>query len=219
MRNFAGFVVAVVFGLQAAGETFEEGTHYDLLPIPVETRNPDDIEVVEVFSYACVHCFNFESLLQAWAAAQPEDVDFHRAPAVFNPTWELFAKVFFSAEALNVMDKVHYPIFESLHLHAVDLRETPLLEKLFRDVGGVEVRRFLDVFNSFTIHSRVQQARAQARMYRITSVPTMIVDGTYRVEISPDVEGTRVLEVVDFLVDKARDKRRAAEDAEASESG
>ena len=214
MRVLAGLVMAVYFGLPAAGETFEEGTHYELLPISVETRNPDAIEVVEVFSYVCVFCFNFEPLLQAWQAKQPDDVDFHRVPAVFSPTWEHFAKVYFSAEILRVLDKVHYPLFESLHLHGVDLRQTPLLARFFRDVGGVDVKRFLGVLDSFSIHSRVQQAKAQARMYRITSVPTMIVDGTYSIEISTDVEGTKVLEVVDFLVDQVRERRRVADEAQ-----
>lgn len=215
MRILAGLLVALSFGLPAAGETFEAGTHYELLPIPVETRYPDDIEVVEVFSYACAACFNFEPLLEAWQAAQAEDVDFRRVPAVFNPTWELFAKVYFSAEVLRVTDTVHYPLFQSLHQHGVDLRQPPLLAKFFRDVGGVDARQFLSVFDSFSVYSRVQQAKAKTRMYRVTSVPTIIVDGTYRVEISPDVEGTKVLEVVDFLVDMARKRRSAADEAKA----
>ena len=52
-------------------------------------------------------------------------------------------------------------------------------------------------------------------MYRVTAVPTMIVDGTYRIEISPDVEGTKVMEVVDFLVDMARKRRSADDEAKA----
>ena len=216
-RTFTALIVAVFLGLPAAGEAFEAGTHYDLLPIPVETRIPDGIEVVEVFSYACAHCFNFEPLLEAWQAKQAEDVDFRRVPAVFYPTWELFAKVYFSAEILRVTDTVHYPLFESLHLHGVDLRQPPLLARFFRDVGGVDVQRFLSVFDSFSVHSRVQQAKAQTRMYRITSVPTMIVDGTYRVEISEDVVGQKLLEVVDFLVDLVRKQRSAAAEAKAQQ--
>ena len=219
MRFLVGLVIAVSTGLQAAGQPFEEGTHYDLLPIPVETKNPYAIEVVEVFSYACVHCFRFETPLQPWLATLEEDVDFRRVPAVFNnPNWELFARVYFSAEALRVLDKVHYPLFESLHLHGVDLRQPPLLARFFRDVGGVEVQQLLRVFDSFSVKGRVRQAEAQARTYRITSVPTMIVDGTYRVEISPEVEGTRVLEVVDFLVELARAKRRAEADAQVEQA-
>ena len=218
MRFLAGLVIVVSTGLQAAGEPFEEGTHYDLLPIPVETKNPYAIEVVEVFSYACAGCFMFETPLQAWLETLEEEVDFRRVPAVFNnPTWELFARVYFSAEALRVLDKVHYPLFESLHLHGVDLRQPPLLARFFRDVGGVDVQQLLRVFDSFSVKGRVRQAQAQARTYRITSVPTMIVDGTYRVEISPDVEGTRMLEVVDFLVEMTRAKRRAKADADAEE--
>ena len=39
---------------------YEEGTHYVELQIPLNTRNPDKIEVAEYFSYGCPHCYQFE---------------------------------------------------------------------------------------------------------------------------------------------------------------
>ena len=44
---------------------FVEGTHYERLPISVETADKSKVEVVEVFSYACVHCFNFAAAFRA----------------------------------------------------------------------------------------------------------------------------------------------------------
>ena len=66
---------AVVLGgsLSAAAfaeEAYTEGKHYELLPIPVDTADPDTCEVVEVFSYMCIHCYNFDPAVNAWSAAQ-----------------------------------------------------------------------------------------------------------------------------------------------------
>ena len=44
---------------QAADEPFKAGEHYDILPQTVRTADPDKIEINEVFSYTCGHCFNF----------------------------------------------------------------------------------------------------------------------------------------------------------------
>jgi len=41
----------------AVAMEYEEGTHYVELQIPLNTRNPDKIEVAEYFSYGCPHCY------------------------------------------------------------------------------------------------------------------------------------------------------------------
>ena len=44
---------------------FEEGKHYDIVPVPFEAEPKGlPIQVVEVFSYACPHCYDFEKPLQ-----------------------------------------------------------------------------------------------------------------------------------------------------------
>ena len=67
-------VLVIAFGCFASfayAEGFEVGVNYDLLPIPVEPADPSKIEVVEVFSYGCPHCFDFEPAIESWAARQP----------------------------------------------------------------------------------------------------------------------------------------------------
>ena len=39
---------------------YVEGLHYIALPTPVPVEDPTKIEVVEVFWYACSHCFRLE---------------------------------------------------------------------------------------------------------------------------------------------------------------
>ena len=56
---FALFPLAMC---QAADEKYKAGEHYDILPQQVRTANSKKIEVNEVFSYTCNHCYNFQKI-------------------------------------------------------------------------------------------------------------------------------------------------------------
>jgi thiol:disulfide interchange protein DsbA len=189
-------------GAAWAADAFVEGEHYEVLPIAVDTADADSIEVVEVFSYMCIHCYNFDPAVNAWAAAQPDSVKFVRIPAIFSSDWELMAQAYYTAEVLGVGDKVHMPIFNGIHAKQTDLRQPALLAKVFAEEAGVDKADFDQAYNSFSVRSRVQQANAKGRAYRVTGVPTMIVNGKYRVDGRMAGNNTKMLEVVDYLVAK-----------------
>ena len=197
-------------GADAAGQgagTFVEGDDFAALAVPVETSDPEKIEVVEVFSYACIHCKTFDPTLEEWSAALPEDVTFRRVPAIFNQTWALFAQAFYAAEVLGVAEQVHTPMFIAIHDRGVDLRDPTLLAELFEVEADVPPEKFTQVFNSFGVRSRVQQADAHGRAYGVTGVPTLIVDGRFRVDGRMAGDNTSMLAVVEYLVDQQREAR------------
>ncbi|MXY53281.1 MAG: thiol:disulfide interchange protein DsbA/DsbL [Gammaproteobacteria bacterium] len=193
---------AVLAGASVAEEAaaYQEGRHYVRLPMPVETRDPDRIEVVELFSYGCIHCFNFDPAVERWLETVPDDVDFHRIPAVFNAYWAALAQAFYTAELLDVMGEVHTPIFEGVHVYRLEMNRAELLARLFEREADVDREEFLRVFGSFGVQSRVRKADASTRMYRATGVPTMIVNGTYRIETDMAGGQEQMLDVVDYLV-------------------
>ena len=67
--------------------------------------------------------------------------------------------------------------------------------------------QFNQVFNSFSVRSRVQQADGRGRVYRITGTPSLIVDGTYRVDARMAGSHEEMLAVVDYLVERERQQR------------
>jgi protein dithiol oxidoreductase (disulfide-forming) len=210
-------VAALVVGLLATvsqAEQIEVGVNYDVLPIPVETADPSKIEVVEVFSYGCPHCFEFDPSVEAWRAKQLPDVQFRRMPATFRKDWMLLAQAYYAAEVLGVVNKVHEPIFEAIHLKGLNPGDPAVLAAVFKESAGVDGEEFLKVLNSFGVRSKVQQADAQGRMYRLQGVPTLIVNGRYTV-YNINVTGGNVdrLTVVDYLVAKERAARAEAKGA------
>ena len=144
---------------------FEEGTHYERLTVPVQTADDTRVEVVEAFSYACVHCKTFDPAVEAWHQAQGAGVDFQRMPAIFNQTWAIFAQAYYAAEVLGVTEQVHTPIFKAIHEQGKDLRDPAAMAILFESFAGVPKSDFEQVYERFGVRSKMQQAQAHGRAY------------------------------------------------------
>lgn len=182
---------------------YQEGQHYRSLPVAQPTSvSPGKIEVVEVFWYGCPHCFSLEPHLREWAASEmPETAELVRIPATLNRNWQVHARVYYTAEALGVLDQVHDDLF-----HEINVNRNPLMtqEALLDFFGahGVSEQAFLDAFNSIGVQTRLRQADSLIRRYRITGVPAMVVNGKY--VTGADMAGgiPQLFDVVEFLIRK-----------------
>lgn len=189
---------------------FQEGQHYKRLSQPVRTRDSDKIEVVEVFWYGCHHCFDLEPLLKSWLADKPDDVDFRRSPAMWQPVMRVHARAYYTAKALDVLDRVHDPIYEALNLQEQALNSMEDVQRLFAD-HGVDPAEFEDAWNDFGVKSQVRQADSRARSYGIRGTPELIVDGRYRVSEKMTGSKAAMFEVVDFLIEHIRAQSAATD--------
>lgn len=216
-RSFAALALTgLVLGAWAEAEDaapseFIEGVHYTRLPVPVETADPNRIEVVEVFLYSCVHCYRLEAELDAWSVLTDDDVDFRRLPLVSERSQQMvtFAQAYFTAEALDLLPRVHMPIFAAIHEHGLDMSRTAYLRRLFVREAEVADEEFERVFNSFGVRSRVRQADGQSRMYRILATPTLVINGRYTVEAGAAGSTARMLSVAGHLIEKERAAAKA----------
>lgn len=209
-RSLAGIALAMAVAVPA--QEFKERQDYFKLPVAVETRDPEKIEVVEVFSYGCIHCYQLEPLLNAWVVAQGDDVDFHRVPMATRSLRTL-AQAFYTAQELDVLPKLHMPMFENIHDYGLDMTRPQLIRRMFVTQGGVDEEEFTRTFDSFAISTRVRQADAQTRLYRVQGTPTIIVDGRYLVDTVSAGSTEGMLLVVNHLIAM----ERAARESKAGE--
>lgn len=191
------------FGAPASAETWEEGTHYQKLDTPVRTDDNGKIEVAEVFWYGCPHCYNFKPVVEAWEDDMADDVEFVLMPAALGRSWEPHARAFYALDAMGELHKVHDALFEALAGERRPLNSPEALAD-FVAGHGVDAEAFLKNYQSFGVNARMQQAQSKIRGARITGVPTMLVNGKYKVSASMAGSHEATLEVVDYLVAKER---------------
>ena len=188
---------------------FQEGTHYTRLPVPVETRDPSKIEVVEVFSYTCIHCYRLQSAVETWRPTLDDDVDFHRLPLVMSHLRPL-GQAYYAAETLGVLERVHMPIFAAIHEYRINMASPEQLRSLFAREAGVDTADFESAYESFGVSSQVRQADATSRMYRVRSTPSIVVNGRYLVQAGQIGNMQGLLLVVNHMIELER-QRNAAE--------
>ncbi len=186
---------------------FVGGTHYTVLETPVPTRDPDRIEVVSAFSYGCSRCYGFESAVQEWRDRQGPDIDFWRLHAVWNPAMEFYARAFYSAAELGVGERIHRPLFTAIVVENEQIRDEQTLA-LFFEQFGVDPPAFSTAFDSQSVTGQVRGATLRTRSYNLASVPELVVNGKFRVDPMRAGGRGKMLEVVDYLVEKERKSAR-----------
>ena len=200
----------LAFSSFAQIERFVAGTHYTELAAPVNTNDSSKVEVLEVFWYGCSHCFRFEPLIANWEATMPADVDFGRFPAMWNGLMEVHAQVYYTAEAMDALDVVHEHVFNAINIEGNRLQNEDQIGALFTKYG-INEDEFAKSFNSFSVRTKVNQAKQRMQAYEIRSTPNMIVNGKYLVATGQSVlTQADMLDIVDFLVEKERQQLSSA---------
>ncbi|ALP54294.1 hypothetical protein Tel_14710 [Candidatus Tenderia electrophaga] len=180
----------------------QEGvTHVAIVPAQPTSTDEGKIEVVEIFSYGCSHCHRFEPMLERWLKNKPDNVEFVRLPAIFNSTLALYARAFYAAEALGVLDQIHQPFFEAIHLQKRRMNSEEEIAQLFVE-HGVDRDKFDKAFRSFAVEAKVRRAAELGKRYGVRATPSMVVNGKYITDPGKTNGFRGMIETVNALVEK-----------------
>lgn len=210
-REFSTRLAALPAGLACAagtasaqpGGTPVEGKHYVRLaqPLPVASGK---IEVIEFFWYGCPHCNAFEPALEAWLKKLPPDVAFRRVPVAFREVPDVaHQKIYYALEAMGKLDEMHRKVFYAIHGERQRL-EKPAEIAAFMSKNGIDGAKFIEVFDSFSVQSKLRQARQLADGYKIDGVPAIGVHGRYYTSGTLAGSSAAALAVADYLIERAR---------------
>ena len=194
------------------------GQHY----IELQSMQVDDaeaaLEVVEIFSYGCQHCFSFEGMVNPWAAKLDERVEFKKVPAIWNGLMRLYAHAFYTIETQPNKRQLHKKLFDAIVLDGRALLSEAMMGKFFSE-NGMDEKTFAATFDSKEVADQVNAAEALVKKYRIEGIPAIIVDGKYRVSAKTAGSQENILKVVDQLLKKElrkKPKRKKPIDEKAS---
>lgn len=188
------------FAANTAMAAAQEGVNYKTIVPAQPTETGEKIEVIEIFSYGCGHCHRFEPALKRWLKNKPDNVEFTHMPAIFNQQLALYARAYYAAEALGVLDKVHMPFFEAIHLQKRRLDSEEAIAELFEE-NGVDRKKFGKAFRSFSVESKVKRAAELGRRYGVEATPSMVVNGKYITNPGQGQQGFKgMLKTVDELI-------------------
>jgi thiol:disulfide interchange protein DsbA len=195
-----------------------EGKHYALVDTLNRTNVPPGKTVVtEVFSYGCPACNAFNPTARKLRETMPKGTEFVYVPASFNAAedWPMFQRAYITAQVLGVADKAHDAMFKAVwttgELATMDpqtqalKRQMPTLEdaaRFYNRETGVKVEDFLAAAKSFSVDVRIKQAEEFIRAYKVTSTPTLIVNGRYLLDVRSAGGLQQTIDLVRYLAAK-----------------
>ena len=192
--------------IDVSGE-FVEGTHYRVIEgaPPVPMNGP--IRVTEFFSYGCVHCRNFDSIVTDWSSNLPKDVSFDRSPVSFSPTFVLLGQTYYALLSTNTLEQNHDRIFKAIHDNGKQFLSAEMIAD-FVSEHGITREAFLAALNAPATTRSMAEAAKRDRASRINGVPAVTVADHYSINMD-SVPRKKAFEVVDFLIAKIRAERAA----------
>lgn len=230
MRLLNKFVAALlmtsaglVAGSALASPTMPQNTvEYRVLTRPQPTESGKKIEVTEFFGYFCPHCNALEPLIEDWVKKQGDNIVFKRVHVNFHNLVSQ-QKLYFSLEAMGKVDEYHVKAFNAYHIDRNRLA-TDADVMNFVAKSGLDKQKFNDVYNSFSIQSRLARASQIMEAYGVDAVPMIAIDGRYVTSpaqavatmgrVTEDTQNRAVLQVMDFLITKVQKERAAGSGAD-----
>jgi thiol:disulfide interchange protein DsbA len=201
-----------------AAQSWTEGSNYELLtPAQRTTVAPGKVEVMEVFSYGCIACNNFQPTIAALKQGLPANAQMTFLPASFLPQedWPMFQRAYFTAQALGIAERTHQAMFDAVwktgELAIADpttrrlKSPEPSIEdaaKCYHRLTGVSSEVFLATARSFGVDLRMRTADAQVLAMHVPSTPCIVVNGKYRINMDSLQSQDDLVGLVRYLVDK-----------------
>jgi|GEM_PF-1905241 thiol:disulfide interchange protein DsbA len=194
--------------LVKADTKYLENVHYTVID---EEYTPQLVE--EVFSYFCIHCYRFQSIMHNLQEKKQSGVVFkknyishfsEKGPLIN----QVIAKARLIAESNKVGDEFDKAVFQAIHGMKLTIKSEDDLNNVLQssglqlDISDVSMHRY-DIDKSFEIIKERNLMFVNNKY--VTSLPAVIVQGKYRVNISSLDAGdisNEFYNLVDYLLSK-----------------
>lgn len=204
LRHWLSLALASL-SLAAAGALAQP---YSPITPPQPTDGGGKIEVIEFFWYGCPHCYTLEPAVGAWMKNLPQDVAFKRVPAVPSDAWAEAAKMYYTLEAMGVLEQYHMKVFDAIHKSNVNLNNRKMRDDWLAK-NGIDPAKYAEVEKSFSVVTKLNRARQLTLAYKVDSVPRVTVNGKFFVSAEKAGGTDKVFPVVDQLIGMSRKDKGA----------
>jgi thiol:disulfide interchange protein DsbA len=191
------------------GTQWQEGVNYTrLVPAQPTSVAAGQVEVLEFFWYACPHCYALEPLVETWNKSKPAYVSFSPVPVLWNENHRALARLYYSLDRLGKANQYHGEIFKEIQVNGDPLigadpnnaAQAERVQLAFIKRLGVSEDAFEKEYHGFDVETAMAKADQLALRYKITAVPTFVVNGKYIADATSAGGPERLIALISDLV-------------------
>ncbi|MDA9690234.1 thiol:disulfide interchange protein DsbA/DsbL [Betaproteobacteria bacterium] len=190
-------VVSFTKGATIASPTYDEGIDYKRIYSENKFKKTKKIEVIEFFGLFCPHCRNFSPVIQKWAEKLPADVEFKKLHVPFREISH--QRLYFTLKKMGLIDQYLGKLFADIQDKRLPLKEY-LSITIWVEDNGLSLADFEKEWNSNEVKNDMKEASSLMKLFKISGVPQIIVDGEFLT--SPAMVGSnrRIISLLDYLI-------------------
>ncbi len=178
----------------------------------VKTSNPEQVEVVEVFSYTCGHCYQLEAPVTNWLKTKPEDVNFVRIQMPGEGVWENLSRAYFTLEVMDKVEEGHPVMYKATMVDRLRAFDKESIADYLAKNSDIDKAEFIKLWDSFPVTANYNRAVDLVQnQYQVNYTPAFIIDGKYLVngESARATSYEGIVQAVDEVSKELLDKKKA----------
>ncbi|MFT6053623.1 MAG: thiol:disulfide interchange protein DsbA [Roseivirga sp.] len=197
---FALFMAVSISGFAQ----FQEHINYEV----VAEKASAEPNVTEFFSIYCGHCFQFESLVEDVKAKLKPGTKFEKSHVSYIPRNNPEAQLGM-VKAYVIMEEIGYEkgeeiklyFFNQVHIQNRNIDDVATMKTLFIE-KGIAKEAIDRYYADAKITEKAQKMSVLWEEKAITNVPTLLVNGKYKVIMNSVKNMEEMMTLVNYLIDK-----------------
>ena len=149
----------------------------------------EKVEVIEFFSFYCVHCFEFEKSITVIKGNFPKKIKWKNVPIYWGNGSSKPGEAYLLAEEKGKGEQIKKALFEALFIEKRDISDMKVLENI-----GAKLELGFDFSRRLWAGEKekdVNAALIMAKAYSVEETPTIIIAGNLRVIPGPTIDAFR----------------------------
>lgn len=181
------------------------GTNYKpIVPAQPTSVPAGKVEVIEMFWYACPHCYAFDPFLESWKKVKASYIEFRRVPVMWSAMHQSHAHLFYTLEALGKEEQLHSKVMDTISQRKSDLgspdeAQALKLQIAFAKDNGITEADYLKAYNSFSVQANLQKASELGKRYQVEGVPMIIINGKYTTDVGMAGDQGKLIRIINDL--------------------
>lgn len=201
-RNSLFFVLFFLSMSLFAQDKFSEGQHFEV----VTEKASEEPQITEFFSLFCSHCFQFEPVIDSLRSVLPKSATFNRSHVDYMPrnNQEVaygIVKAYVLMNDLELEEDLRRAFFLAIHIAGEEIDSEAKIKEKFIE-AGVDSAKFDELYNSESVEERAQEMAALWSQRDINSVPTIVVNDKYKINLGSISSIEEFLELTNWLLAK-----------------
>ena len=187
----------------AQAREYKPGVDYEIK----ETKLTEKPEIREFFSLFCPHCYEVEQMFT------PLNKEFvNKAEVVYNPVWQIGGELgkrtqsaYAVAKKLGKENEIRALLFKRIKQTEGHLQANDDFAYIF-DIVGVNAKSYRDELKTAEVKTLISNYNQKIADYGLNSVPQIIVNGKYLINLSNVQDQNDYKNLVSYLLSKDRIK-------------